>query len=557
MPAVSPDDPETTDGDGRGPAATRSVIPGSVKLDTNEPSERPGPSLTFPVVGIGASAGGLEALEALTHRLRPDRIAFVVMQHLAPSHVSMLGEILKRGTSLRVVTVETRMRLEPGVLYVASPNFEVALQGEELQVSAIGDGHPPRHTIDAFLRTLAKSGGPMAIGVILSGSGSDGTLGLKAIKEEGGITFVQEPSTAAQPSMPQSALDAGCADFSLTPAEIGDELMRVLAHPYVARARAAAIPSTETSAKIFGQLRSAFGVDFAQYKPSTVERRIGRRMALHKLDKVDDYVQLLATQSAELRSLYDDLLIGVTGFFRDNEPFEALKTVVFPRLIGDRPTEVPIRVWVAGCSTGEEAFSVAMALFEFLGDRASKYVIQIFATDIDEGALSRARTAAYPPNIELDVSAERLRRFFARTDKGYQVKRLVRDVVVFARHNLGKDPPFSRVDLVTCRNVLIYMQPGLQKRVVRVFHYALNADAYLLLGTSESVGDTADLFSLLDRKLKIYAKKNIAAGAMFDVNLPAHADDPEARRFERRPIVNVAQVADKKVIEKYGPPGVI
>jgi two-component system CheB/CheR fusion protein len=517
--------------------------------------------LPFPVVGIGASAGGLEALEALTQRLAPDRMAFVVVQHLAPGHVSMLADILQRGTPLRVKTIDDGMALEAGVIYVAPPSAEVSIRGEVLTLGPLGSGPGGRHSIDAFFRSLAAAGGPMAVGVVLSGSGTDGTLGLKEIKDEGGITFVQEPSGAAQPSMPQSAADAGYADFALTPAEIGRELMRLSAHPYVGKARPPQLSDRHGAAKLFAELRAAFGVDFALYKSSTVDRRIGRRMALHKLENVDEYLKVLAANPIELRNLYNDLLIGVTSFFRDAEPFEAMKTIVFPRLLQNRSEELPVRIWVAGCSTGEEAYSIAIAIVEFLGDRARAFKIQVFATDIDENALARARTAVYSPNIDLDLSPERLQRFFVKNDKGYQVSRQIRDMVVFARHNLGKDPPFSRLDLVTCRNVLIYLQSPLQKKVLRIFHYALNPDAYLLLGTSESVGDTADLFVLVDRKLKVYAKKNLPATAAFEMPLasgrPLEEHEGAAVAADRRPIIGLAQLADRKVIEKYAPPGVI
>ena len=540
----------------------REGVPSSPPSTEGGPESDPSSArLPFPVAGVGASAGGLEALEALTQRLSPDGMAFVIVQHLAPGHVSMLPDILKRGTSMRVVSIEAGMRLEVGVIYVAPPNVAVSIDGDRLQIVPPSDGPGRRHGIDGFFRSLARAGGPMAIGVVLSGSGSDGTLGLKAIKDEGGITFVQEPGSAAQPSMPQTALDAGYADFSLTPAEIGRELMRLSAHPYVRRAPPAHLVDSERTGAVFAQLRAAYGVDFALYKQSTIERRIGRRMALHKIEQIDEYLNLLGGDPLELRSLYDDLLIGVTNFFRDTEPFEALKDVVFPRIFENRPVETPVRIWVAGCATGEEAYSIAIALVEFLGDRAGAFKVQIFATDVDDGALSRARTAAYPPNIELDVSPERLRRFFVRTDKGYQVARMIRDMVVFARHNLGKDPPFSRLDLVTCRNVLIYLQNPLQRKVMRVFHYALNPDAHLLLGTSESVGDAADLFGLLDRKLKVYVKKNIPSTAVFEFSLASGRSlhDPErtSDSADPRPALGMAQIADRKVIEKYAPPGVI
>jgi two-component system, chemotaxis family, CheB/CheR fusion protein len=514
----------------------------------------------FPVVGIGASAGGLEALEGIMRRLGAGGPAVVVVQHLAPGHVSMLADILGRATSLRVVSVEHGMRLAPGTVYVAPPSVELGLVGEELHVGPT-DGKRPPHAIDAFMRSLASVAGPMAIGVILSGSGSDGTLGLKAIKGEGGITFAQEPSTAAQPSMPQSAIDVGCADFVLAPAEIGDELMRLGAHPYTAKAAASAKAiDGDAMGKIFALLRAAHGVDFASYKQSTVGRRIERRMTLRKAEDVGDYVSLLTSDPTELHDLYGDLLIGVTSFFRDAEPFEALKATVFPRIFEGRSVHAPVRVWVAGCAGGEEAYSMAIAMLEFLGDRAARYKIQIFGTDIDESALSRARAAVYPSTIQLDVSQDRLRRFLATTDKGYQLHRQVRDLVVFARHNLGRDPPFSRLDLVTCRNVLIYMQPPLQKKVLRIFHYALNADGYLLLGTSESVGETSDLFSLVDRKVKIYVRKNVRAASAVEFSLGVRGSNdehgvPPAR--DHRPMFGVAQIADRTVIEKYAPPGVI
>ena len=355
-------------------------------------------------------------------------------------------------------------------------------------------------------------------------------------------------------------MDAGCADFSLTPAEIGDHLGRLGERTNLIRSRPAPDVDGDAVGGIFALLRAEYGVDFAHYKKSTVERRIGRRMALHKTERIEDYLTLLGAGAHELRGLYNDLLIGVTNFFRDADPFEALKNVVFPRLFQDREAGTSARIWVAGCASGEEAYSIAIALLEFLGDRGESCKIQIFATDVDDDALARARAAVYSPDIELDVSPERLQRFFARTEKGYQVTRRVRDLVVFAHHNLGKDPPFSRLDLVTCRNVLIYLQTLMQKRVLRVFHYALKPDAYLLLGTSESVGDSGDLFSLLDRKLKVYVKKDTPSTALVDfpfASSPSHREDGRRAATDPRPAISMVQIADRKVIERYAPPGVI
>ncbi len=324
---------------------------------------------------------------------------------------------------------------------MAPPIAELSLEGVALHIAPPADGIRLRHTIDAFLRTVARSGGSMAIGVVLSGTGTDGTLGLKAIMDEGGITFAQEPSTASQPGMPQSAIDAGCADFSLTPAEIGDELMRLAKHPYVGRARPIQLADPNALSKIFAQLRTAYGVDFTQYKPSTVERRIGRRMALHKIDAFDDYLSLLAADSVERRSLYNDLLIGVTAFFRDSEPFDALKSVVFPRLFANRGADTPIRVWVAGCATGEEAYSTAIVLLEFLGDRARNYKIQISrptSTKTPSGVRASApicpTSSSTSRRSGCSVSSRERRR-------ATRFARAVRDLVVFARHNLGKIRP--------------------------------------------------------------------------------------------------------------------
>jgi len=515
-------------------------------------------SARFPIVGIGASAGGLEALEALTRRLSSDGMAYIVLQHLAPAHESILTEILARGTSLNVVTAQDGMAVAPNTIYVAPPDTELVLAQGILRF------HPssqrlPRQSIDVLLRSMAADLGTSAIGVLLSGAGSDGALGLRAIKEEGGITFAQDPQTASQRSMPQSAIDLGVADYCLSPAEIGEELMRLSGHPFVARKRPPHFLSRDSLGRLLEMVRRAFGVDFSTYKLNTVERRIARRMALQKIDKLDDYVRFVDSSSAELAVLYADLLIGVTNFFRDHEPFDALKSVMFPRLFENRGADSSIRIWVPGCATGEEAYSIAISLVEYLDHFAGARRVQIFATDIDEHALARARQAVYPPSIEVDVSPERLQRFFVRHDKGYEVSRPIRDMVVFARHNLGKDPPFSRLDLVSCRNVLIYMTAPLQRKVLRVFHYALNPDGFLLLGASESVGDASDQFTLLDRKLKVYLKKNVPSAAVFDFAAGAQAglEPPSIPAIDRRPPISIQQLADRKVLEKFAPPGLL
>jgi two-component system CheB/CheR fusion protein len=518
-----------------------------------------GASSRFPVVAIGASAGGLEAIEQLIGPLKPCSAAFLVVQHLSPRYASSLPEILARSTALPVVPMEDAKTIRSGVIYIAPPGVEVHVQRGELRLRPLAEA-VRKHPIDSLFRSLAHDQGPRAIAVVLSGAGTDGSLGIRSIKEEGGITFAQDPTSAGQPGMPQSALDSGCVDFSLSPEAIGEELMRIGAHPYVARHPAGRL-APELLTRLFELLHRSHGVDFSSYKLSTVERRIQRRMALQHLERPSDYVKLAETNRSELSALYDDLLIGVTGFFRDQEPFELLKSSVFPALLEQREIDRPIRIWVPGCATGEEAYSIVICLLEFLEEHQLDQHLQVFASDIDENALARARHGIYPPGIELDVSRERLQRFFSRAEKGYQVSRKVRDLVVFARHNLGKDPPFSRLDLISCRNLLIYLQPALQKKVMRVLHYALNPRGYLLLGAAESVGDASDFFSLLERKLKLYVKKHGTSPGVFEFAFGGRHEDGAATMnappSERKPEVSIQQLADRKILDRYAPPGVL
>jgi two-component system CheB/CheR fusion protein len=529
--------------------------------DKSASAERP-----LTVVGIGASAGGLEALASMIKELELDNTAFVVVQHLSPDHESMLGELLSRSTSMKVVTITDGMALEANRIHVIPPNTDLALLHGVLHLMPPMNGRGPRLAVDFFLRSLAADRGERAIGVILSGAGTDGTFGLEAIKAEGGITFVQDPATARYDGMPRSALDSGCADFCLAPDAIGRELVRLSRHPYLARdasasASATALAPVQHLGKIFILIRKEFDNDLTHYKHTTIERRIERRMALHKIDKLGDYVKYLQSNRSELVILYKEILIGVTTFFRDRAPFEYLSAVVFPRLMEHKKPGDAIRIWSAGCSTGEEAYSVAICLLEFLGDRALDFKIQIFGTDIDEASIQRARRGIYPQNISLDVSLERLHRFFRKEDGEYQVSRAVRDLLVFATQNLTKDAPFSRLDLVTCRNVLIYLQPVLQKKVLRILHYALNSGGCLMLGTSETVGDSPDLFGLQDRKNKVYLRKNITALPTLDVIFSAPSDDrasvPAPPPRENRPVVSVQLLADRKLLDRYAPPGVL
>lgn len=520
----------------------------------SSPAPRP-----FMVVALGASAGGLEAIVAMLERLTLDSMAFVVVQHLSPSQESHLTELLARATALRVVTATDGARIEPNTVYVVPPGVNPALMNGVMHLMPLAP-EQRGHTVDLFFRSLAKDRGPLGVGVVLSGTGSDGALGLKAIKAEGGLTFVQRPSTARFEGMPQSALDRGAADFCLAPEEIADELMALSRHPYLRPERPARAVSSERLSKVLVLLRDAFGHDLTLYKTGTIERRVERRMVVHKIERIENYVAYLQSNPAELATLYHDLLIGVTSFFRDPESFEALKEVVFPQMLQGRKADETLRVWVPGCSTGEEAYSIAIALLEHLGDRAPPHRLQVFATDVDEDSVQAARRGAYSAHIAADVSPERLQRFFVPRKGGFQVGRRLRDAVVFATQNVARDPPFSHLDLVSCRNLLIYFQSALQKTVLRVFHYALVPDGHLLLGGSETVGDSADLFSLVERRAKLYRKKNLPVRVGYDISLgeaPRVGEVALRPPPETRPMANVQQLADRKILERFGPPGVV
>jgi len=513
------------------------------------------------VAGIGASAGGLEALGELVKHVPMDHMAFVVVQHLAPHHESFLTQLLSRTSKIQVQTVTDGTMVAPHHVYVIPPNTDLGILQGVLHLIPPKGGDRPQQPIDSFFRSLAQDQGSSAIGIILSGTGTDGTMGLRAIKEAGGISFVQNPSSAKYDGMPRSALSSGFADFCLTPKEIGEELARIAEHR---RARsnpkaAVRVPQMqEQIARLFLLVRSRFGNDLSLYKATTVERRIERRMTLNRIGTLEEYVRFVQSSSVELQALYRDMLITVTNFFRDLETFEVLEKKIFPKILAEKERGAPIRIWVPACATGEEAYSITISLLEFMAGRALENRIQIFGTDVDEESIQHARRGVYPPNIELDVSKERLSRYFVKKDNGYQVSRRVRDMVVFSKQNILRDAPFSRMDLVSCRNLLIYLQPSSQKKVLSVLHYALVPSGYLLLGTSEGIGDAPELFSLVDRKHKIYSKKHFASVPTLDEMLsPRGGMERIQPGSGARPIANLQALADRKILEVYGPPGVL
>ena len=516
----------------------------------------------FFIVGVGASAGGLEALTAFLKGLALDTMAVVIVQHLAPDHESMLPALLSRSSTTAVVVVKDGMRVEPGQIYVIPPNANLAiLQGTlHLMPPTAGAAHGPRLPIDYFFRSLAADRGARSIGVVLSGTGSDGTFGLQAIKEAGGITFAQDPASAKYDGMPRSAIESGWADCILPPEGIAEELVRIRSHPYLTRRRTTPLQADENVGKLIVLMRTAFGNDLTYYKPTTMDRRIERRMALHKIEALSDYVKFVQSDANELRLLYKDMLIGVTSFFRDPESFETLKLDILPRIVENKEPAAIFRIWVPACSTGEEVYSLAIALLESLGDRAQEFRLQIFGTDVDESSVQQARRGVFP-------SQHRARRL-SRTPQtvfhqgGERVPGLpaIRDMVVFSTQNITRDAPFSRLDLVTCRNLLIYLRPTMQKRVLRILHYSLLPTGYLMLGTSETVGDLSDYFAIVDRKSKFYSRRHVATTAPLDVGLGVKIPEttqPLPLSAGHRASANLAGLAERKILELYGPPGVV
>jgi two-component system, chemotaxis family, CheB/CheR fusion protein len=526
---------------------------------------------SFPVVGIGASAGGLEAASILFKELSPHLgMAFVLVLHLDPARESAVPEILGRVTTMPVVQAKEGMRAEPDHVYVIPPSCEMTIEQGVLHLqSRVTERRGANTTVDTFLRSLALSHGRAAIGVILSGTASDGTLGVAAIKGEAGITFAQEPSSAKYDGMPASAIASGCVDFILAPAGIAQEIARIRQHPYIASPQQDDGPHDGEASdmeQIFRLLRKATTVDFSGYKAPTIRRRIRRRMTLKKIEELSAYRALLHRDRGEIDSLYHDLLINVTCFFRNPEAFAALVAVVYPAILHARTSASgPIRIWVPGCSSGEEAYSHAMSLVEFLADNRADIPIQIFGTDLSQTAIQCARTGFYKENIEADVPPARLLRFFNKSDGGYQIRKSIRDLCIFSIQNVVNDPPFSRMDLVSCRNVMIYLGQALQRRVIPIFHYALSPTGFLMLGSSEGLlSSGSELFEMSDKKQKIYGKRLVSTALPFGFSMDrpeyeptdGHTAPPKAAEALKIPM-EVQREADRLLLARYVPPAVL
>ena len=469
----------------------------------------------FPIVGIGASAGGLAAFEAFFSGMPKDAdlgMAFVLVQHLDPNHKSILSELIRRYTRLPVFEVEDGMVVRPNCIYVIPPGHDLALLNGALQLLEPSEPRGQRLPIDFFFRSLAQEQRERAIGIVLSGTGSDGTQGVRAIKGEGGMVMAQNTASTEFDGMPRSAIGTGLVDYELPPAEMPAQLIAYAVHAFGRPPRPGTVPAPKVESalkKIFILLRAQTSHDFSLYKPSTIHRRIERRMAVHQIEGIDGYVKYLQQTPAEVEALFRDMLIGVTNFFRDPEAFQVLEEQVIPAIFAGKSPGAVIRVWTTGCSTGEEAYSIAILLVERIEAIKASFTVQLFATDIDSQAIATARAGLYPASIAADLSPERLARFFtAEADGGgYRIHKSIRDLLVFSEQDVIKDPPFSRLDLLSCRNLLIYLGAELQKKLIPLFHYALKPDGWLFLGTSEGVGDHDALFRVLNRKAKIFQRK--------------------------------------------------
>jgi two-component system CheB/CheR fusion protein len=541
----------------------------SLNPETVEPASEP-QSPPFPVVGIGASAGGISAFEAFFSTMPAESdsgMAFVLVQHLARDHKSILAELIRRYTQMQVFEVEDGMVIRPNCAYIIPPNRDMQLSNGALHLLEPSLARGIRLPIDFFFRSLAQDQRERAICIVLSGTGSDGSLGIRAVKGEGGMVMVQTPESTEYDGMPRSAIATGMVDFVLPPNEMPAQLLAYASHAFVASASSTSPHPAGALEKIFLLLRSQTGHDFSQYKRSTIMRRIERRMAVHQVDRLDDYLRYLQLTKAEVDALFKDLLIGVTNFFRDSEVFDTLRTQIIPKLFAGKVANSAIRVWVPGCSTGEEAYSIAMLLREHMEQQKESFKVQVFATDIDREAIEQARVGSYPSSIISDVSPERLAYFFEQENPDgttYRIHKIVRDMLIFSEHDIVKDPPFSKLDLISCRNLLIYMGPDLQKRLMPLFHYALNPDGILLLGSSESIGDFANLFTAIDRKAKIYQRKteNAAGHRVSITGLFPRLQGTElapravsvASRDQKLPL---SEIATETLIAHYAPVGAL
>lgn len=519
---------------------------------------------SFPIVGIGASAGGLEAFEAFFNACPADTgMAFVLVSHLPPEHHSLLAEILQRSTNMPVNQVVDQDKVVPNHVYIIQPNCDMSILNGVLQLSKTTAERGQHLPIDIFFRSLAEDKADKSIGIILSGTASDGVLGLRAIHDAGGVCMVQTPATAKYDGMPQSAIHSGYVTNILN-VEVMPEMLQKISRQSGPRLNASALVTPDTlngMSQILQQIRNSTGHDFSLYKKSTIGRRIERRMTMNHIQDIEVYAHFLKQNSKEIQSLFSDILINVTGFFRDKEAFIILKRDILPALIADKPDDYTFRVWVAGCSSGEEAYSIAIILRELMDDMHKKFKVQIFATDLDDDVISRARSGSYPIYIAQDIGPERLQRFFTLDEHGYKIKKEIRQMVVFAVQSVIKDPPFIRLDLLSCRNLMIYLEQEQQERLIPIFNFALKPGGVLFLSNSESITDHTNLFKPLNRKWKFYqAQKSEAKPRLIlSENLTmTNKDNLESQKIAPRnvPAHNIATLTNRILLQSYAPASV-
>ena len=535
-------------------------IPATVPAETLAPP----PSAAFPIVGIGASAGGLEALEQFMSRVPAGSgMAFVVVQHLDPTRKGLMAELLQRSTPMKVVQVKDRTRVQANCVYVIPPNKDMSILHGVLHLFEPAASRGLRLPIDFFLRSLAQDQQQRSIGVILSGMGSDGTLGLRDIKEKAGLTLAQEPASAKFDSMPRSVIAAGLADIVAPVEELPGRIMNYLCRTPLTAEPELTVNEKMHSAleKILILLRTRTTHDFSFYKRNTLYRRIERRMGIHQISRIADYVRYLQENPQELDLLFKELLIGVTSFFRDAAVWQTLAESTLPALLANRPAG-PLRAWVAGCSTGEEAYSLAIVFKEVMEKLKPRkdFKLQIFASDLDRDAIDKARQGMFLENISADVSPERLRQWFTKEDHGYRVRTEIREMVIFSPHSLIMDPPFTKLDLLSCRNLLIYLTPEMQKKLFPLFHYSLNVGGILMLGSAETVGHFNDLFATLDGKSRLFRRiepvvppEPIEFPSSFAGPLPSGPGD----RLQPKPIHSLQTLAEQLILHRYAPPSVL
>lgn len=518
----------------------------------------------FPIIGIGASAGGLEALEQLLSNV-PDNsgMAYVVIQHLDPTQKGMLPELLQRISKMEVLQAKDRMKVQPNCIYVIPPNKSMSILKGMLYLFEPIEARGLRLPIDFFLCSLADDQKEFAIGVILSGMGSDGSLGIGAIKEQNGIVIVQDPETAKFNSMPRNAIDSGLVDVVAPPQLIYSKLIEFLHHIPVIKTELKVGKNNKSALeKIIILLRTHTGNDFSLYKKNTVYRRIERRMNVHKISEINSYVHFLQENPKEAHILFKELMIGVTNFFRDPLVWDKLKETIIPEIVGKNRTSSIIRAWIPGCSTGEEAYSLAI-LFKEVMEQINLHrglSMQLFATDLDSDAIETARKGIFPINIEADVSPKRLSRFFSKTEEGYRVNTEIRETIVFAQHNIIMHPPFTNLDFISCRNLLIYLDPELQKKLLGLFYYSLNPNGVLLLGNSETLGSQSHLFTSENSSLKIYKRGDSNLNPEL-LDFPSSFSRLKLTDFENeqidKPIKNIQILADHLLLHQFSPASVL